>query len=60
MSGNASSQQKVLIDERFRDFFVDGYCHARALAGDRPSYGYPANHLPKTTGSTKIKTIFMA
>lgn len=44
-----------------RAIFIDGYFTGRVKAGERPSYGYPANHLPETDGSTmELVTSFMA
>jgi len=43
------------------DPFIDGYFTERVLAGERPSYGYPTNHLPETTiARMGIVTSFMA
>jgi hypothetical protein len=38
--------------------FIDGYFTQRVKAGDRPSYGYPKNHLPETEGESEVVTIF--
>ena len=44
-----------------RDLFISGYFTQRVRSGDRPNYGYPANHLPETTGARmEIDTSFMA
>lgn len=44
-----------------RDPFIDGYFTQRVRSGERPDYGYPANHLPETTGARmKIDTSFIA
>jgi len=41
--------------------FIDGYFTQRMNAGDRPQYGYPANHLPDATNARmEIVTSFMA
>jgi hypothetical protein len=42
--------------EHAKDYFAE-----RLRAGDRPKYGYPPNHLPKTTcPPMKIVTSFVA
>jgi hypothetical protein len=44
-----------------RSLFIDGYFTRRVQAGERPKYGYPANHLPETDGdSMELVTSFVA
>jgi hypothetical protein len=41
--------------------FLNGYFTERFAMGDRPSYGYPKNHLPETTlEEIEVVTGFMA
>jgi hypothetical protein len=43
-----------------RDPFIAGYFTQRVQSGERPKYGYPANHLPETTGARmEVCTSFM-
>lgn len=40
--------------------FADGYFSSRILAGDKPDYGYPANHLPDVGDKEiELKTSFV-
>lgn len=40
--------------------YIGGYFTSRIEAGERPKYGYPANHLPKTTSERMdVATSFM-
>jgi hypothetical protein len=45
-----------------QSLFIDGYFSKRILAGERPDYGYPTNHLPeiKPGTSMEVKTGFIA
>ena len=41
--------------------FIEGYFTSRINAGERPKYGYPANHLPITKGDRmEFVTSFVA
>jgi len=41
--------------------YINGYFTRRLKGGERPTYGYPTNHLPETTTTTMtIVTSFMA
>ena len=41
--------------------FIEGYFTTRINKGERPKYGYPANHLPTTTcDRMEVATTFMA
>lgn len=58
-----SSNQEAgnsLVDQRFADLLIDGYFAICAKDGQRPVYGYPANHLPEATGLMEVKTTFLA
>jgi len=58
----------VEVNEVKKSVFLDlatkglnGYFAKRVRAGDRPSYVYPSNHLPKTTsGRMEIVTSYIA
>lgn len=49
-----------LVDARFSGLLIDGYFATCAKAGERPTYGYPANHLPEVAGEMEIRTSFLA
>lgn len=36
--------------------FIEGYLDTRFKAGDRPTYGYPKNHLPNA-GDTRMQVV---
>ena len=41
--------------------FIDGYFSQRMKSGEKPNYGYPSNHVPKTTvKSMKVVPSFVA
>ncbi|ALK08189.1 hypothetical protein BVIR_391 [Blastochloris viridis] len=42
----------VVRDERAPCATLRGYFAQQITAGKRPSYGYPENHLPKTTADS--------
>lgn len=55
---NVREQSNVASDS---SRYIDGYFTRRIMAGDRPKYGYPANHLPETNGETmELVTSFVA
>jgi hypothetical protein len=57
--GTTKRESKEAVENR--DLYIDGYFTQRVRAGERPKYGYPANHLPKTTDARmQIHTSFMA
>ncbi len=60
MDQNTQQGPQALVDAEFEGLFIEGYFASRAKAGERPTYGYPANHLPEATGSMELKTSFLA
>jgi hypothetical protein len=47
--------------EQAQSLFISGYFTSRVKSGFRPTYGYPANHLPETkVSSMELVTSFMA
>ena len=56
----ASDERRPEAQDR-PSVFIDGYLNDLYRSGRRPTYGYPANHLPKTTGGPmNVVTSFMA
>ena len=60
MDRNNQQGQQGLVDAQFEHLLIDGYFSTRAKAGERPTYGYPANHLPEAKGSMELKTSFLS
>lgn len=39
------------------DLFVEGYFSTRVMDGDKPSHGYPSNHLPEINPTYVMKMV---
>jgi hypothetical protein len=57
--GNAAGDSAA--QEALRSHFLDGWFTRAFDSGERPAYGYPANHLPEpNVESMEIETAFFA
>jgi len=60
MDRDEAEAEDGLVDARFEDLMIVGYFGTRAKAGERPTYGYPPNHLPQASGTMKVRTAFLS
>ena len=61
MESSSQEAREAFVDSRFAHLLIaDGYFATCAKAGERPTYGYPANHLPPAMGSMEVKTTFLS
>lgn len=53
-------KEQLVGTDNIPPLFISGYFSDCLAKGDRPDYGYPANHLPETTiDRMEIHTSFM-
>lgn len=46
------ADEKAVKQVAVKQPFIDGYVTQRWKKGDQPSYGYPTNHVPDSSGGT--------
>jgi hypothetical protein len=55
------SDRTLSAKDSVPSLFIEGYLTDRFAAGDLPTYGFPKNHLPETTGGQmQVVTGFLA